>query len=410
MKQKAPLQSISDDELLRRLAKLAQQSRRVESDLVAHIAEVDERRLYAREASPSMYAYCTEVLHLSEAEAYLRITAARASRKHPLLLSMLADGRLHLSGIGRLAPHLTEENAEGLLERAVHKSKRQIEELIAELWPRPDVPAVMRRLPAPRGRAQLTGGRSLGEGERESSIQHGSIDELRPDGVSRLGPKTRPIGAAIHQSRQYPASQAPRETSRVPPATVLPLAPGRYRVQFTASAAFRDKLERLRALMLTRVPDGDLATILEEAVREKLERLEARRFATTKVPRKSLSTTDTTPSSRHIPAAIRRAVTQRDGNRCRYVDEQGRRCIEQHRLEFHHRHPFGLGGDHDPRNIWLVCRSHNQHLAVQDYGRRAMERFRGSSRVSDIVRGEGHDGGGEDPGPLHTTKNAQPLF
>jgi len=46
-----------------------------------------------------MFAYCTEVLHLSE--AYLRITAARASRRYPLLLSMLADGRLHLSGIGR---------------------------------------------------------------------------------------------------------------------------------------------------------------------------------------------------------------------------------------------------------------------------------------------------------------------
>jgi hypothetical protein len=79
------LQSLSDDELLRRLSALLSQSRRVESDLVAHIAEVDERRLYAREAS-SMFAYGTEVLHLSEHEAYERITAARASRKYPMLL------------------------------------------------------------------------------------------------------------------------------------------------------------------------------------------------------------------------------------------------------------------------------------------------------------------------------------
>jgi len=70
--------------LLRRLAELTQQSRRVEADLVAHVGEVDARRLYAREASPSMFAYC-EVLHLSEAEAYLRIVAARASREHPEL-------------------------------------------------------------------------------------------------------------------------------------------------------------------------------------------------------------------------------------------------------------------------------------------------------------------------------------
>ena len=72
--------AISDDELLRRLTDLLRQSRRVEADLVAHIGEVDERRLYAREAAPSMFAYCTEVLHLSEAEAYLRIAVARASR------------------------------------------------------------------------------------------------------------------------------------------------------------------------------------------------------------------------------------------------------------------------------------------------------------------------------------------
>ena len=65
MEHKRPLRAIADDELLRLLAELMRQSRRVESELVAHIREVDERRLYAREASPSMFAYCTEVLHPS---------------------------------------------------------------------------------------------------------------------------------------------------------------------------------------------------------------------------------------------------------------------------------------------------------------------------------------------------------
>ncbi len=98
MENKHTLQSLSDDELLRRLTELLQNSRRVEAELIAHIAEVDRRRLYARYAS-SLFVYCAEVLHLSEAEAYLRIEVARASRKYPVLLEMLADGRLHLSGI-----------------------------------------------------------------------------------------------------------------------------------------------------------------------------------------------------------------------------------------------------------------------------------------------------------------------
>ena len=53
------MRSLSDDVLLRRLFELLGQSRRVEVDVVAHIGEVDARRLYAREAAPSMFAYCT---------------------------------------------------------------------------------------------------------------------------------------------------------------------------------------------------------------------------------------------------------------------------------------------------------------------------------------------------------------
>jgi hypothetical protein len=104
------LAAVPDDELLERLSVLLRSSRRTEADLVAHIGEVDRRRLYARAAAPSMFAYCTQVLDLSDAEAYLRIAAARAARQHPLLVTMLGDGRLHLSAIAKLSPHLTAEN------------------------------------------------------------------------------------------------------------------------------------------------------------------------------------------------------------------------------------------------------------------------------------------------------------
>ena len=145
------LKDLSDDELLRRLADLVQRSRRVEAVLVAHIAEVDARRLYIREA-PSMFAYCTQVLHLSEHEAYARITAARASRRHPALLAMLSDGLLHLS-LGKLAPHLTDVNAAELLARAAQRTKSEIEELVAEIAPKPDVPALVRKVAVRQGTA-----------------------------------------------------------------------------------------------------------------------------------------------------------------------------------------------------------------------------------------------------------------
>jgi len=324
------LKNLSDDELLRRLAELLQRSRRGESELIAHIGEVDVRRLYAREGSPSMFAYCTELLHLSEAEAYLRITVARAARAHPKVLEMLADGRLHLSGVERLAPHLTVGNGDAILSHAAHKTKRQIEELIATMAPKPDVRGLIRRLP-------------------------GTTAELRSDGA------------------------AAARTAAVPhPAPVQPLSPGRYKIQFTASAAFRDKLERLKALMRGSVPDGDLAAILEQAVTEKLQRLEAKRLGKTDRPRKRIEDTDTSAGPRYIPAAVRRAVYARDQGRCRFVSASGKRCSARDSLELHHHaRPHGRGGDRSPENLRLMCRAHNGHLAEQVYGKEMIARHRG---------------------------------
>ena len=141
--------------------------------------------------------------------------------------------------------------------------------------------------------------------------------------------------------------------------------------------------------MRSSVPDGDLATIIEEAVTEKLERLESKRFGKTKSPRKSLEKTDTSPSSRHIPAAVKRAVYERDKGQCAFIGKNGRRCTERHRLEFHHRKPFGRGGDHSVGNIELLCRAHNGYFAECDYGKEVIERYRTSrhsgGRVSEPV-------------------------
>ncbi len=375
------LESVPDDELLRRLVALLRDSRHAEADLVAHVGEVDVRRLYAREASPSMFVYCTERLHLSEAEAYLRIAAARASREHPMILAMLADGRLHLTAIAKLAPHLTPENRDVLLERATHRTKREIEELVAELAPRPDAATSIRKLPerrtaaAPPSAQPPSSALPLSSAPPPSAPSSAVPKPMRQPGSDRVGPpalELRP-DAVVSDGLGRVDAQEPS----VPRSAVIePLAPARYRVQFTACAALRDKLERLQALMRSSIPDGDLAAVIDAAVSEKLERLEARRFARAKAPRKGLSQSDASPRTRQVPAAVKRAVHERDGGRCRYEDDQGRRCTARGALEFHHRHPFALGGDHSPENVSLLCYRHNLLLAKIDYGRGAMDRHR----------------------------------
>jgi hypothetical protein len=339
------------------------QSRRIEWELVAHIGEVDERRLYAREACESMFVYCTDVLHLSEHEAYLRIAAARAAREHPMLLAMLGDGRLHLSGIAKLAPHLTPANRDVLLERATHKSKRQIEVLVADLAPRPDVAALIRRLPDRSTNGAVT------------PVATPTRQELGPDRVSAApDPPLDGCQLATPSAAGKPSGRA----------AVEPLGSGRYKVQFTAGAAFCEKIERLKALMMASVRDGDLARVLETAVTEALDRREARRFAKVKAPRKTIAETNTSAaSSRYIPAPVRRISHAFDDGHCPFVSSSGRRCGSSHRLEFHHVVPWARGGDRSPGNIRLMCRTHNAYLASKDYGEAVMARFRRIRRASD---------------------------
>ena len=417
MRERPDLKSVSDDTLLLGLFEILKRTRHDEAELVAHIAEVDARKLYLREAAPSMFSYCTGVLHLSEPEAALRIRVARASRKHPVVLAMLRDGRLHLSGIALLAPVLTRENRRALLKRATHKSKREIEEIVAELAPRPDAAGTMRRLPtrrpdasAPATPSPRPGAAPESEDEarvacREPALppSHGaavpSANQQRPDAVAAVSHCDKDSSGTDQYHDTVVGTDLPgvsASTSAPPPgrqparsAAVEPLAPARYSVRFTATAELHDKLERLQALMRHSVPDGDLATIIDVAVTRELERLEAKRFARTKNPRQRLGRVDTTPKTRHIPAAVRRAVHERDGSRCSYRDRSGRRCPKRHDLEYHHRKPFGHGGDHSPENLALVCRAHNALMAEQDFGKEVMARHR---RRASHDRGTGSAG------------------
>jgi hypothetical protein len=299
---------------------------------------------------------------------------------------MLADGRLHLSAIALLAPHLTAQNRDALLARATHKTKRQIEELVAEIAPRPDAPAVIRKLPE---RWTLPVALpSVRSATPSSALRCGSPPEpfdtvgpsgpqLRLDEVASNGPggAVASFGGVVPSSDKVVASSGRgiASSGSVPAAATMgPLSPGRYKVQFTASAELRDKLERLQALMRSSVPDGDLAAIIDVAVTDELETLEARRFARTRRPRKTLADTDTSPRTREIPAAVKRSVGARDEGRCAYVDEHGWRCAARVGLQFHHRHTFATGGDHSPANVSLQCAGHNLYLAEIDFGRGAI--------------------------------------
>ena len=67
------------------------------------------------------------------------------------------------------------------------------------------------------------------------------------------------------------------------------------------------------------------------------------------------------PPRRHIPAAVRRHVWQRDGGRCCYRDPlTGRRCTSSHLLQIDHLLPVAQGGGPEPSNLKLSCFAHHR--------------------------------------------------
>ncbi len=279
-------------------------------------------------------AYCTRVLHLAEHAAYNRIEAARAARRFPTILIMLADGRLHLSAVRLVAPHLTDGNHLEVLREASHKSKREVEEFVARLRPKPDTPSSLRKLPTP----------------------HVSVKASRETVASQvdIGSQTSIPSVSAIDTMSRPAER-PR---------IEPLAPERYKVQFTVSRETYDKLREAQDLLRHRLPGGNPAAIFDRALTLLLDHLKKQKLAATNRPR---STPSTTTKSRHVPAAIRRTVWARDGGRCRFEGPAGR-CGETGRLEFHHVVPYACGGPTVAGNLELRCAAHNRYEAEQWFG------------------------------------------
>src|SRR6187455_810168 len=146
------LVGLGNSELLAGLSELARQSNVLLAQLLAHLVELEERMLHLELGFSSLFAYCVESLGMSEGSAGRRVTAARVCRRFPDAFEQVTRGELHLCALCALAPHLNPENAAELFEACRGKTRRQIEELLAARFPRPDVREQIRRLPV---RAQV---------------------------------------------------------------------------------------------------------------------------------------------------------------------------------------------------------------------------------------------------------------
>lgn len=358
---------LTDPELLSEVKHFAHCEREATAQLVAHLAELDSRRLYLAAGFSSLFTYCCDVLGLSESEAYNRIEAARAARRFPVLLSLLASASLNLTTVRLLAPHLTPDNHRDLIAAAKGRTKRGVEELLAGRFPRPDLPGSIRRLPPARPSREP--GSAPGDGP-----ESGARSPL-PAVPDAAGTESRP-GTGGHDANPD-STEAPAvdglltaSTAGTQPgrsrSSVSPTAADRYQIRFTATGETCAKLRQVQDLLRHAVPTGDLAQVFDRALSALLAELSRKKAGVVNRPRSRPAAAKA--GSRQVPAAVRRAVWARDRGQCAFVSRSGRRCSERGRLEFHHVRPFAVGGPAIAANIQLRCRAHNAHEASLFFG------------------------------------------
>jgi len=426
------LAHLTDETLHGEVKRLAGRTNTLTAELLAHLGEVEARGIHRERACSSLYTYCVYELCMSEDEAQRRCRAARLARAFPVLLKMLAEASLHLTGILLIGPLLTTENASELLARVRFRTKREIERIVGELAPAPHLPARI----------------DVSQGE-----QHTSIEPMNDASASRprctWAAYVRALAGAVRQRAVgIAANQAPPMASaescvdlmarseaveaHAGKAPLTERAPeqhdavnrnaesrgARYRIQFTVDQAYLELLEEARELLQHVVPDRDLVEVQRRALQALVKSLRARKLGAVEHPR----TTPTAPArsrtaparedapephgvgserkdapvpagtaparsrtaparSRHVPAAVRRTVWQRDAGRCAYADSRGQRCRERSGLEFHHRWPHARGGPPSMGNVELRCRAHNVLAAEHDFGRERMQRWRRQRRA-----------------------------
>ncbi|MCB9579006.1 MAG: hypothetical protein H6717_18395 [Polyangiaceae bacterium] len=274
-----------------------------------HLALIEERRLHLVRGYSSLYDLCVRWLGMSEGQAHRSVSGAHAAKCFPLALEMIADGRLHLTGLSLIAKRLTPENHAQLLEDVAGKTKAEILIVLARWFPKPDVP------------------------DRVEPVSGGS----------------------------HPSEQGSLGLDGAPRSRVEPLSEGRFLVHFSGSAELKGKLEHAQNLMSH--VSRKLEVVFERALDALIRELENKQWGKSDHPRRSGGRKDRRPSR-----ADKREVYERDGAQCSYVSPSGTRCTARAFLQYDHVDPRGKGGGGEARNGRLLCAAHNDLHARQAYG------------------------------------------
>ena len=341
------LEGLSTEQLDRSVEKLVRAEKRNVALVIMHIAEMSRRKGHLERGYKNLFDYCTRRLNLSEGSVARRIQVANVVRRFPQILVVLSENRMSLTVAGLLAPVLTESNVEKLLSDCAGMSRREVEEYLVALRPKPVFAPSIRKAPSPPS---------------PPLVLQAAQPEVPP-------PTTRPI-------------------PRVSPSILEPARPEVFNFRFAANRRFKEKFERLAEVLGVQNPLQHMAELMEQAIdialdKKDVKRKHARRLAKAKnadnSPQKS-SLGKISTKNRYIPTHTRERVHARAGYQCEFRAKDGTQCSARTGLEIDHLLPFALYRSHDEKFLRLLCRSHNRLAAEKVFGTEFIQKKIDASR------------------------------
>ena len=355
------MQALSDKELSKKLELLVKTERITSVEVLLHLAELDERRLYVEEGYASLYSYCTRKLRYSEPSANRRIASARAGRRYPELFSLIAAGQLSLTTTSLMAGILNDGNKDELIQKCCDKSRAEVEAILSSYHSQTKTVERVRPVTVVA-----------------ATIVRAEEPKVMPAPCLTLSMPCDPKQASLPVAKYI---QILPEIQRAAVPNPQPKPEKRYVLSFSVSEEQYQKLEQVKSLISTKTPkDLSLEQVFmlltdeylkTHGPKEREERREARTLKQSDKP----ETGSNQPQSRHIPAKLRDQVFIRDQGCCSYVSPAGVRCGSRHNLQIDHMIPFARGGNHELANLRLSCSIHNRYFAQQAFGKEFMDQF-----------------------------------
>jgi hypothetical protein len=357
-------------ELTSRLAELLHREHAAMADFLVALADFDRGLHWESLGHKSLFAFLRRELKLSAGAAQYRKTAAELVQKYPEVEAALRSGDLCLSSVVELAKVLTPENAREVLPRFFGLSRRDAAFVATSIRPVENPPVREFIVTSVRSDAAAQSA-AAATVARSAQPDAASADLFRP------AEPDAPV-------RDVPPPAPARVAPPPPPMTVEPLDAELARLHMTVPRRLLEKLEAARDALSHSHPGASRDEILEVGLDLILERWAKRRGIGAK-PRATAGTTDepvappaqppSTKRSRHVPAAVWRAVWERDKGCCAWPLENGSVCGSTRQLELDHIKGWALGANTTVDECRILCRPHQDVSARRLYGNDLMNRY-----------------------------------